>query len=456
MRANLVEWLARFIYEVKYEDLPSEVVEKAKTCFLDYVGVALAGSQTEFGKTITKLVKRLGGVSESTIIGDGSAVPSVNAAYVNGALAHIHELDDGHRVAMGHPGAPVISAALAVSEKVDASGKELIEAIVIGYDIFIRIGAAVNPSHFRRGFHTTSTCGVLGAAAAAGKLLDLDVDRLANALGIAATQASGLMEVTRGESVIKPLQPARAAQSGVLSALLAQSGLTAPKTMLDGESGFLRAYSDGYDVRKITEGLGATFRIMEVYFKFHASCRHTHPAIDAVLELRRRYGISPEDVREVEVKTYSAAYELCGREYTPKTVSAAKFSIPYCVAIALAEGQVSPGAFTENKIRDSNILTLARKVRVVLDPELDRLVPAERGARVKLVLKDGRSVETLVRNPYGEPETSPTNNDIKNKFISLTSGILDSQRTAELLGIIDHLDDIRNIKLITDRLRTIA
>ncbi|MEM3849036.1 MAG: MmgE/PrpD family protein [Zestosphaera sp.] len=239
MEANLVDQLAKFIYEVRYEDLPSEVVEKAKTCFLDYVGVALAGSRTEFGETITKFVKQLGGVGESTVIGDGSAVPSVNAAYVNGALVHIHELDDGHRVAMGHPGASVISAALAVGEKVNASGKELIEAIVVGYDIFIRMGVAVNPSHFRRGFHTTSTCGVLSAAAAAGKLLGLNTDGLGNALGIAATQASGLMEVTRGESVIKPLQPARAAQSGVLSALLAQSGLTAPKTMLDGESGFL-------------------------------------------------------------------------------------------------------------------------------------------------------------------------------------------------------------------------
>lgn len=168
MKTYLVAQLAKFIHDVKYENLPNNVVERAKTCFLDYVGVALAGYQTELGKIIVSVMKELEGVSESTIIGDGTRIPSVNAAYTNGALAHIHELDDGHRVAMGHPGAPVISAALAVGEKVGASGKELIEAIVAGYEVFIRVGTAINPSHFRRGFHTTGTCGALAAAAAAG------------------------------------------------------------------------------------------------------------------------------------------------------------------------------------------------------------------------------------------------------------------------------------------------
>jgi 2-methylcitrate dehydratase PrpD len=452
MKKYLASQLAKFIHDLKYEDLPGNVVERAKTCFLDYIGVALAGYQSELGKKVISIMKSLGGVSESTIIGDGTRIPSVNAAYVNGVLAHIHELDDGHRYAMGHPGAPVISAALAVGERVGASGKELIEAIVAGYEVFIRVGTAVNPSHFRRGFHTTGTCGALAAAAAAGKLLNLDIDELSNAIGIAATQASGLMEVTRGESVIKPLQPARAAQSGVLSALLAQAGLTAPESMLEGESGFFRAYSDECDVTKVLDGLGSIYKIVEVYFKFHASCRHTHPAIDATLELKRKHNISPQDVKEVEVRTYSAAYEVCGKEYEPKTPSTAKFSIPYCIAVALTYGYVNPEFFTFDKIQDREILALAGKVRVVPDPELDKLVPRERGAKVKIYLNSGRFVEAYIRNPYGEPETPPTSNDLKNKFRSLASVTLPTQNINELISIIDYLDNVSDIRIITARL----
>jgi len=452
MRTHLVRQLAKFVHDLKYENLPDNVVEKAKICFLDYLGVALAGYQTELGKTVVSVMKGLGGVSESTIIGDGTRIPAVNAAYANGALAHVHELDDGHRMAMGHPGAPVISAALAMGERVGASGKELIEAIVAGYEVFIRVGTAANPSHFRRGFHTTGTCGALAAAAAAGKLLGLNIDELGNAIGIAATQASGLMEVTRGESVIKPLQPARAAQSGVLSALLAQKGLTAPESILDGESGFLRAYSDEYSLDVILKDLGKTYRITEVYFKFHASCRHTHPAIDAILELKHKHNISPQDVKEVEVRTYSASYEVCGREYEPKTPATAKFSIPYCVAIALMYGRVTPELFTFDKIRDKNVLALARRVRVVPDPELDKLVPRERGAKVKVYLSSGGFLETYVRNPYGEPETPPTSNDLKNKFKSLTSAILPTQSIIELLDLIDHLNNVSDIRTITTKL----
>lgn len=285
-------------------------------------------------------------------------------------------------------------------------------------------------------------------------MLGLNSDELNNAIGIAATQASGLMEVTRGESVIKPLQPARAAQSGVLSALLAQKGLTAPESILDGENGFLHAYSDGYNREEILKDLGRIYRITEVYFKFHASCRHTHAAIDAVLALRNKYNISSQDVREVEVKTYSAAYEICGREYSPKTVSAAKFSIPYCVAVALIKGHVSPEDFTENSIRDEEVLTLAQKVRVTPDPDLDKLVPKERGAKVRLLLSDGESFEISIRNPYGEPEVPPRKEDIENKFKLLATTVLPPQNVIELMNLLKGLDKVHNIRQVLNNLYT--
>jgi 2-methylcitrate dehydratase PrpD len=395
-------------------------------------------------------MKSMGGAEESTVIGEYGKIPCVNAAFVNGALAHIHELDDGHRFAMGHPSATVIPAALAVGEKNDATGKELITAIVVGYEVFVRIACSINPSHLQRGFHTTGTCGTFGAAAASGKILGLNMNELANALGIAGIQAAGLMEVTQGESVVKPLQPGRAAQSGVLAALFAQNGITAPDTILEGENGFCRATSDSYNLQTIVRNLGKDYEIMRVYFKFHASCRHTHPSIDATLKLVNEYNTAPEEIKEIRVKTYSTAYNLCGKEFEPKTVSTAKFSLPYCISAAILQRNVGPEVFTVEKIKDQNVLNLAKKVKVEVDPEIDKSAPKERGAKVEIIRINGEKHECFIKNPLGEPEVPASSEDLKNKFRVLSTKVIPTDSANDLITIIDKLETLKNVKEIME------
>ncbi|UCH01648.1 MAG: MmgE/PrpD family protein [Candidatus Bathyarchaeota archaeon] len=262
VKTSLTRRLANFAYNFSYNSVSDFVIKQVKRCLLDYLGVTLAGYETPLGKTIVNYVKNIGGCREATLIGDGCQVPCSNAAFANATLGHILELDDGHRYARGHPGVTSIPAVLSIAEKEDSHGKDVVTAIILGYEIFARIAKAINPSHLLRGFHTTGTCGTFGAAIAAGKVLDLNEKELTNALGIAGTQASGLMEVFWGESRIKPLQAGKAAQSGVLAAILAKEGITAPDTILEGEKGFIRATSDSYNLEQIVKGLNQDFEIM--------------------------------------------------------------------------------------------------------------------------------------------------------------------------------------------------
>ena len=441
--------LAFFAANLKYDDLPREVVIQAKRCLLDTIGVGLAGFGTTIGETFISLAKEWSGVEEATIFGDGVRVPSTNAALVNGTMSHIHELDDGHRFALGHPGTTSIPPAIAMAEKTSADGKDLITATVLGYDVFVRIATAMNPSHRARGFHTTGTCGTFGAAAAAGKVLGLDSREMVNVFGIAGVQAAGLMEVFRGNSMIKPLNAGRAAYNGTLSALLAARGITAPDTIIEGDNGFLNAYSDQTDQSKILNGLNENFHIMGIYVKLHAACRHAHPAIDCVLQLKREYALSPEQVDRILVKTYSAAYKLTGTEYEPKTESTAKFSIPYCLAVALTYNKVGPSEFTIDKIRDANLIRFGKRVEVRIDPGLDKLAPNKRGASVELFTKDGQKYEWSVENPKGEPETPVSDTELRSKFKILVDPILGENKSNKIIDVLTELENVNDLRNVT-------
>ena len=443
--------LSAFVTGLEFEDLPEAVVKQAKRSLLDTIGVVLAGFSSETGRIFASLAREWGGIEESTIFGDGLKVPSPIAALVNGTMGHVHELDDGHRFALGHPGVTSIPAAFAVAEKIGADGKELITSIVLGYDLFVRIAESVNPSHRRRGFHTTGTCGTFGAAVASGKILHLDEKGIVNAIGIAGLHAAGLMEVMHGESMVKPLNAGRAASNGILAALLAEQGLSAPNTILEGDNGFFRAYSDQYDTDKIVNGLGENYHIMDTYVKIHASCRHTHPAIDCALNLSREHELDPEDVESVVVKTYSAAYNLTGKEYEPRTSSTAKFSLPYCIAATLKYGRVSLDEFTKDKIFDKDLLRLARKVRVEIDPEIDKLVPEKRGASIKIFTKGGR-YELIVDNPKGEPENPVNYKDLMTKFNPLVNPIIGYDKANKIIKMIEKLESIGDINELNELL----
>ncbi|NMA13771.1 MAG: MmgE/PrpD family protein, partial [Clostridia bacterium] len=250
--------LASFIANLSYDSLPKDVVDAAKAAYLDWLGSALAGSDKKPTTILTKVVKEMGGHPEATLIGDGSQTTAAHAALLNGASSHVVELDDVHKASVLHAGAVVIPAALAVCEKKGKSGKSLIAAIVAGYEVGIRVGEAVTPSHYRK-WHTTGTCGTFGAAAAAAKALDLNEEQCLSTLGSAGTQAAGLWEFIEDGAMSKHLHPGKAAFNGVLSALLAGNGYTAATRIIEGKRGFCAATAPEYDLNKITDGLGEDF-----------------------------------------------------------------------------------------------------------------------------------------------------------------------------------------------------
>jgi 2-methylcitrate dehydratase PrpD len=428
--------LAEFASKISFNELPRDVVEHAKLCILDWLGAALAGSASPVAKVIAAFVKGFEGVGKATVIRTSLKAHPAIAALANGVMGHAVEMDDIHREALIHPAAPVVPAALAVAEHEDVHGRDLIEAVVLGYEIEIRLGMAVNPSHYEY-WHTTSTCGTFGAAVAAGKLLGLDEKGMAYALGIAGTSAAGLIEVFGTMS--KPYNAGRAAMDGVLAAVLAKEGLTSSTAILESPKGFLRATSKRYDTDKIFDGLGVRFEIKNNIFKVHASCGHTHGAIDAVLEIVKRYGVGPSEVREILVGTYPIAVEVVGKNYEPRTPEEAKFSLPYCVAVAMLHGRAGLEEFSYDKLADDKVRELMKKVKVYADPDYSNCVLG--CAKVKIVTRDGRVYEHKVDVPKGYPENPLTRQELLEKFEALASKAVSRERTkkiAEVVGRLEH------------------
>lgn len=440
---DVTKRLAHFAADLKFETLPREVVEQAKLCLLDWLGSALAGSLEPPSRIVASIVRDMGGRGESTVIGTDIKATSINASLANGVAGHAIELDDINEDSIVHPAAPVMPAALAIAERDGLSGRDLLAAIVAGYEVENRIGRAMNPSHYQY-WHATGTCGTFGAAAAAGRLLGLDGEAMARALGIAGTQAAGLIEVFGTMS--KPLNPGKAAMNGVIAALLAQRGFTAPGSILEAERGYFRAASREADPEKIVEGLGEGYQIMETIFKRYASCGHAHAPLDAVLEIAERYGVGADDVEEVRVGTYPIAAEVVGGNYAPRTPSEAKFSLPYCMAVALIHGRAGLGEFSPDKLADPRIRELSGKVKVHVDPEFANVRLGS--AKVELTTRDGRVYSSRVDVPKGYPKNPMTRAELEAKFESLASLALTRERVKGVMravGSLERMDSVREL-----------
>jgi 2-methylcitrate dehydratase PrpD len=441
MALSVTKKLANFVVETTFDDLPEEVTEHAKICILDWIGVALAGSLEPPSRIITSIIKEMAGREEAAVIGIGFKTSCIDAALANGVIGHSIELDDIHEEAIIHPAVTVVPAALAVAEREDMGGKDLITAVTLGYEVAIRIGRAVNPSHYRF-WHPTGTCGTFGAAAAAGKLLNLDKKGMAHAFGIAGTGAAGLIEVFGTMS--KPFNAGRAAMGGVMGALLAQKGFTSSTDILEAEKGYLRAVAGEFDIEKVTEKLGKDFELMNNIFKRHASCGHTHGAIDAVLKIVEKYGVEAEDIGEILVGTYPIALSTTSEKYEPRIGDEAKFSLPYCVAAALIYGKVGPEEFSTKKMTHPKILDLSKKVKVFVDQEY---VDARLGpAKVKIHTKSGDEYLSRVDAPKGYPKNPLTKRELEAKFKDLSSLVLSEERINDVLKAVNNLEHIDRVK----------
>jgi len=443
--------LASFIVHLKYRSLPGEVILKAKHCLMDTLGAALAGSKMPEALIAKKLAEKLNPRKESTLFTGKGKVGVLEAAMANGIMSHVLELDDGNRFAQGHPGVVVIPAVLALAEKEKVKGKDIISAIVAGYEIFGRIGAGGNPSHFNRGFHTTGTCGTFAAAAAAGRLLRLNEAKMISVLGIAGSQAAGLFAFMADGTMTKVLHAGKAAQNGILSAYLAQSGFTGPAYILEDKRGFYKAFADTFNPQRVVEGLGEKYEIMNTYVKYHASCRHGHAPVDAILDIRSQTPLRPEDIEKVNVYTYTIAAKLIDGKQVSTPITG-KMSLPYAAAVAILYGKVGLGEFKPKVLNDQAVQALMKKVDVYPDPDLDKLVPDHRGARAEIFLTDGRKLTSEILDPKGEPENPGSENDIYDKFRLLAGTAFKTEKVRKVLEKIDNLEKLKDIAELTNLL----
>ena len=425
--------------------LSDEVSHHAVRAVVDWMAATIAGGVMSPATNLTRaFVDDRGGNCE--LIPSGRRTDVRTAALINGSAAHTAELDDIFRDGLYHPGAPTIAAALATAQDRGTDGAAFLRAVVAGFEVSTRIATIINPSHYRN-WHTTGTVGTIGAAAAVATLLGLDAKAAGHAIASSVTMAAGLQQAFRSDAMSKPLHAGHAAEAGAIAAFGAEEGLTGAWDILEGERGFGAAMSDDPDWSDAFAGLGSSFNITRMTFKNHAACGHTFAAIDAVLDLRDRFGLGPDDADRIRVSTYRTALEVAGNP-DPKTEFEAKFSLPYCLAVALTDGSVRLRAFEDDRLESPAIRELMGRIEVDVDDDLDAAFPAQRGARVMIDFGDGRTETSLARTRKGDPDDPLTDDDITGKLIEVGQSGMGADGVRELgdrLWALAALDDMATL-----------
>ncbi|MBS7641498.1 MAG: MmgE/PrpD family protein [Candidatus Bathyarchaeia archaeon] len=410
--------LSRFAYDLKLKDVPQEVITRIKLHFLDTLGIMMAAHNLESISPVIKVCKLLGGPPESTIIGHGSKIAAPNAAMANATMAHSLDYDDTHLGSV-HQGCVAIPVSVAVGEKVGASGEEVLEAVLVAYEVNARLGLVAPGSFHIRGFHPTPVLGVFGAALAAGKLMGLSIEQLCWALGIAGSMSSGIGQTVKEGIPLKAMHPGIAAHGGVLASLLASEGYKGPVKVFEGEAGFFNAYLWGekINVNQATLELGNKWETLNTSLKPYPSCHATHSAIDAAITLKKKYGVRLEDLQECICYLSRYGMELTRSDVT--TAYGAKFSIKYCVSVALKKGFVGIADFTDEAIKDKCILEAMQKIKVYPDEKYDTYVKERMvfPAKVRVKLKDNSVYEEEVIDHKGTPHNPLTWEDTMTKFV---------------------------------------
>ncbi len=425
---NHTRSLAAFCANLSYDQLPKEVIDKAKLCILDYIANIYGSLELDAVRQVIDHVRSVNAGGSSTVLGCGFKTDIHHAAFLNGTLAEAIEAQDGYRFGGNHPGAAVIPAALAAAEARQVGGKEVIAAVVAGYEAANRPAAAMHPWHSLSGFLPTGTCGTFGAVAACARIHQLNEDKMTNALGNAGYLAPiSMAEQLMGGFTIKIVQAGQAASAGIMAAGLAGCGLTGAPWVFEGSAlkGGFTQITSRVDPKsdKLSDGLGEHYSIMDIYFKPYTACRHTHGAIQATLELASEQKIPPNEVANIYVYTYGIAALAVGKPFAEKdSFVNAQFSIPYVVAAALADGQLGPGQLTEKRLSDPDLIAFARKISVSNDDLLNGLYPDKTPSRVEIALKDGRKLIRQIDIPKGDPRDPMTEADIIQKVKTYGAG----------------------------------
>jgi len=442
MKLSISQKCSEFVNSTSWSDIPEEVREKSKYYFLDWIGALIAGSSTHEASIIRNIIEKQGGTLQANVIGLEQKTSVLNAALGNGYISHILEVDDVHKKSISHPAAPIDSAALSVAQSINASGEDLLLAIILGYEIMLRIGEAVTPSHYKI-WHTTATCGTFGAAVASGKLYNLDSVQLTNSLGNAGTQAAGLWEFLEDGAMSKYLHVGKAAFNGVLSSLLAKEGYTGAIKIFEGERGFIKAYSTEKCPEEF-KNLGKPFKIVETSIKNYASCTHTHTAIDSVLSIVNKEKLNPDQIAKIKIFTYDNAERIAGFK-NPKSPIEAKFSLSYCVASAVYYGKVNLDNFTSKKINDHAIKRLIKIIEINTRDDLNKLHPEKWPARVEIITRNNCIYKEGFDYPKGSPENPLSCKELQQRFIDFSTRSISYSKAKYLMENILKIEEINNI-----------
>jgi 2-methylcitrate dehydratase PrpD len=428
--------LANFIVTHQYRDIPQEVRHEAARSFLNWMGCAVGACRHETVDRMLAALAEFSGPAQATVLGRGERVDAMLAALVNGTSSHVFDFDDTHLKTVIHPSGPVAAAILALAEKKPIKGADFLHAFILGVEAECRIGNSVYPEHYNVGWHITGTAGVFGAAAAVGRLIGLDAQQMTWALGIAATQSSGLREMFG--TMVKPMHPGNAARNGMLAAFLASKSFTSSNQGIEATRGFAHVLSTGFKPDEITAKLGETWEISLNTYKPFACGIVEHPAIDGCIQLAREHGIKAEDVAGITLGVHPLVLELTGKK-APQTGLEGKFSVYHSTAVAVIHGAGGEQQYSDEVVRDPRVVALRDKVTATVEKGIH-----EDQVRIAIKLKSGKTLEKFVEHAVGSLGKPMSNLDLEAKFRGQAEGILSKAEADKLIGLcwdIGRLDD---------------
>lgn len=441
---QVTEKLAHFITETRFKNFPSEAVHEVKRAITDCIGCILAGSVHPAGKIITDFIKNEAAKPVSVVIGQRLRTSPLLASLANGVMSHAEDFDDVNLFLLGHPSPPLVPAIFALAEQCNSSGKEIIEAYIVGFEVEVRLGKALNPGHYEKGWHATGTLGTLGAAAACAKLMRLDTLQTQMALGIAASQTSGIRQ--NFGSMTKPFHAGNAAKSGVLAALLAKRGFTADKNIIEAPLGFLNVFKgEGpYDLNQVINNLGCGFEIINsgIDYKLYPSCYESHPGIEMAISIRESCKI--DDIEKIEC-VFNNIMNSILLHINPLTGLQGKFSIEYCIARALADGKVDIGDFNDSRISQNEIREIMKKITRRINSSLPFPV-----TELNVTMKDNHSFSMKIEKPRGYTDRPLTEGELESKYRKCAEKILGKDKIDHSLNLIRRLESMDNVSMLAN------
>ena len=424
---EVTKTLAKFLVGHRYDDIPGKVRHEAARSFLNWAGCAVGACRHETVDRMLAALAEFSGPAQATVLGRGERLDAMLAALVNGTSSHVFDFDDTHLKTVIHPSGPVASAILALAEKTPVKGEDFLHAFILGVEAECRIGNAVYPAHYNVGWHITGTAGVFGAAAATGRLLGLTEQQMTWALGIAATQSSGLREMFG--TMAKPMHPGNAARNGMLAALLAGKDFTSSNQGIEAPRGFAHVLSTAFKPGEITDRLGETWEVALNTYKPYACGIVEHPAIDGCIELRNEHNLKAEDVESVALKVHPLVLELTGKK-TPQTGLEGKFSVYHSTAVAIVHGAGGEAQYSDEVVRDPKVVALRDKVTATVEQGVH-----EDQVRIAIRLKSGKVLEKFVEHAVGSLGKPMSDGDLETKFRDQVDGILSKAEADKLLGL---------------------